>query len=156
MARALVLSLVICAIAAGLEAMFAGTGVKKRLASLRMPAYAAPFCVWMIIGGLYYVICFAIWTRLLLLPYSPVRSIAFILLAKMIFINALWNYFFFRIRNLLLAYLLGFPYGVIALALFILLLRLDSIAAWCLLPYMIYLIFYANIWGYRVWKLNAK
>jgi benzodiazapine receptor len=156
MARALILSLLICAIGAGLEGLFAGKGVRDRLASLRLPAYAPPFWIWVIIGGLYYLICFAIWTRLLLLPYSPARNIAFILLAKMMFINALWNYFFFRTRNLLHAYLIGFPYGVIALALFILLLRLDRMAAWCLLPYMIYLVFYANIWGHRVWKLNVK
>ena len=69
------------------------------------------------------------------------------------FINALWNYFFFRACNLRYAYLIGLPYNALALALFILLLRLDRTAAWFLLPYMIYL-FYANMWGYRVWKLN--
>jgi benzodiazapine receptor len=154
MARALFLSLVICAIGAGLEGLFAGSGVKRRLASLRLPAYAAPFWGWVIIGGMYYVICFVIWTRLFLLPHLPARSLAFVLLAKMMFINALWNYFFFRSRNLFHAYLLGLPYGVIALVLFALLLRIDRVAALCLLPYVLYL-FYASIWGYRVWKLNA-
>jgi tryptophan-rich sensory protein len=72
------------------------------------------------------------------------------------FINALWNYFFFRTRNLFHAYLLGFPYSTIALSLFLLLLlRVDRIAAWCFLPYILYL-FYAGVFGYRVWKLNPQ
>ena len=71
------------------------------------------------------------------------------------FINALWNYFFFRTRNLFHAYLLGLLYSAIAVSLFLLLLlRLDRLAAWCLLPYLLYLFCYANLWGYRIWKLN--
>ena len=72
------------------------------------------------------------------------------------FINALWNYFFFRSRNLFHAYLLGFPYSAIALCLFLLLLlRVDRMAGWFLLPYLLYL-FYAGVWGYRIWKLNPQ
>ena len=143
----------ICVSGAALEGVFAGRGIKQRLASLRLPAYAIPFWGWGIIGGLYYVICFAVWSRLLLLPSSPARGATFVLLGALMFINALWNYFFFRACNLRYAYLIGLPYNALALALFILLLRLDRTAAWFLLPYMIYL-FYANMWGYRVWKLN--
>ncbi|HEV2841210.1 MAG TPA: TspO/MBR family protein [Chthoniobacterales bacterium] len=145
----------ICAIGAGLEGLFAGGGVKRRLASLRMPAYAVPFWGWVLIGGMYYVICFVIWTRLFLLPHSPARSIAFVLLAKMMFINAFWNYLFFRARHLQFAYLIGVPYGAMALVLFFLLLKLDGTAAWCLSPYLTYLI-YGNLWGYRVWRLNPN
>lgn len=155
MARALILSLLICAIGAGLEGLFAGKGVKDRLASLRLPAYAPPFWVWVIIGGLYYAICFAIWTRLFLLPRSPAQSMAFVLLATMMFINAFWNYLFFRGRHLHYAYLIGLPYGALALALFILLLNLDRPAAWYFVPYLVYLV-YASVWSYRVWKLNPE
>ena len=91
----------------------------------------------------------------MLLPGSLARSIAIVLLGTVMFINALWDYFFFRTRNLLHAYLIGLPYSALATALFILLVRLDAIAAWCLLPYMIYL-FYASVWGYRIWKLNPN
>ena len=154
MTRAIIYSFAICALGAALEGLFAGRGIKQRLASLRLPSYAVPFWGWMVIGVLYYVICFAVLCRLFLLPSSPGRSAAFALVGAIMFINALWNYFFFRTRNLFHAYLLGLPYGVIAISLFLLLLlRLDRIAAWCLLPYILYL-FYASIWGYRIWKLN--
>ena len=154
MTRGIIYSFAICALGAALEGLFAGRGIKQRLASLRLPSYAVPFWGWMVIGVLYYVICFAVLCRLFLLPSSPGRSAAFALVGAIVFINALWNYFFFRTRNLFHAYLLGLPYGVIAISLFLLLLlRLDRMAAWCLLPYILYL-FYGSIWGYRIWKLN--
>ena len=154
MTRAIIYSLAICALGAALEGLFAGSGIRQRLANLRVPSYAVPFWGWMVIGGLYYVICFAVLYRLFLLPPAPVRSTAFALLGAIMFINALWNYFFFRTRNLFAAYLLGLPYSAIAISLFLLLLlRVDRISAWCLFPYILYL-FYAGILGYRVWKLN--
>lgn len=156
MMRTIIYSLAICALGAALEGLFAGRGIKQRLASLRLPSYAAPFWGWMVIGGLYYVICFAILYRLFLLPPAPLRNAAFVLIGTMMFINAFWNYFFFRTRSLFHAYLLGLPYGAIAVSLFLLLLlRVDRAAAWCLLPYIIYLC-YANVWGYRIWKLNPR
>ncbi len=51
--------------------------------------------------------------------------------------------------------MIGLPYALAALVLFALLLRLDRIAAWWLLPYLLYLP-YAGIWGYRLWKLNPS
>jgi tryptophan-rich sensory protein len=156
MTRAIIYCLAICALGAALEGLFAGSSIKQRLANLRLPSYSIPFWGWMVIGGLYYVICFAVLYRLFLLPLTPVRSAAFALLGAIMLINALWNYFFFRTGNLFHAYLLGLPYSGIALSLFLLLLlRVDRIGAWCLLPYILYL-FYANIWGYRVWKLNPQ
>lgn len=156
MTHAIIYSLAICALGAALEGLFAGTGVKQRLDNLRLPSYAVPFWGWMVIGGLYYLICFAVLFRLFLLPSSTMRNAAFALLGAILFINALWNYFFFRTRNLFHAYLLGLPYSAIALTLFfLLLLRVDREAAWCLLPYILYL-FYASVWGYRIWKLNPN
>ena len=150
----LLYSLSICGLGALLEGLFAGKGIKQRLNTLRLPSYAVPFWGWMVIGGLYYVICFSILYRLFLLPPAFARSAAFVLIGAIMFINALWNYFFFRARNLFHAYLLGLPYAGIAVVLFVLLLlELDRIAAWFLLPYLLYL-FYGNFWGYRIWKLN--
>ncbi len=36
-----------------------------------------------------------------------------------------------------------------------LLLRIDRVAAACLAPYLVYLV-YANVWGYAIWKLNRS
>lgn len=110
--------------------------------------------MWALIGAFYYAICFAVIYRLLsLTDAGPSRPWALMLLGSIMLINALWNYFFFRTRNLFHAFVIGFPYTVIALVLFPLLLRLDRVAAFCLLPYLFYLI-YASALGYRLWKLN--
>jgi len=156
MTRVTIYALVICLLGAALEGLFAGGGIRQRLASLRWPSYAIPFWGWMVLGVLYYAICFTILYRLLPRPPSVERSVAFVLLGAIMFINALWNYFFFRARNLFQAYLLGLPYGAIAVSLFfLLLLRVDRVAGWSLLLYLLYL-FYANQWGYRVWKWNPE
>ena len=156
MTRAIIYSLAICALGAALEGLFAGRGIKQRLANLRLPSYSVPFWGWMVIGGLYYLICFTVLYRLFLLPASYARSAAFALLGAIMFINAIWDYFFFRTSNLFYAYLLGLPYNAIALSLFLLLvLQVDRLAAWCFVLYILYL-FYANIWGYHIWKLNPR
>lgn len=154
MTRALIYSLAACAVAVALEGVFAGRGIKLRLAELRVPRYTPPLSVWIAIGALYYLICFAVLYRLFSMPEAvPLRRWALVLLGSIMFINALWNYFFFRTRNLFHAYVIGLPYSLIALVLFVFFLRLDRVPAFFLLPYLLYL-FYANVFGCRVWKLN--
>ncbi len=145
--------LALCAFSVALEGLFAGGDIRRRLKDLRSPSYSVPFWGWVIIGGLYYAICFALLYRLFRLPGAFERNTAFALLGAFMFINALWNYFFFRSRNLFHAFLLGLPYNAIAISLFLLLLRVDRPGAWWLLPYLIYLL-YANIWSYRLWRMN--
>lgn len=156
MTRALIYSIAVCAVSVALEGLFAGSGIKQRLARLRVPRYAPPLWGWVTIGAFYYVICFVVLYRLFSTSeIFPLRRWALVLMFAMMFINALWNYFFFRTRNLFHAYLIGLPYGLIALVLFIVLLRLDRVAAFFLFPYLLYL-FYAHAFGYRVWKFNSS
>jgi benzodiazapine receptor len=152
--RALFYSLAACAVSVGLEALFAGSGIKQRLAELRVPRFAPQLWGWVVIGILYYVTCFVVLYRLFAIPQeTAMRSWALGAAFALMFINALWNYFFFRTRNLFHAFLISLPYALIALALFLLLLGLDRPAAFCLVPYLLYL-FYAGTFGYRVSKLN--
>ena len=154
MTRALIYSLAACVLSVALEGLFAGRGIKQRLAELRVPRYAPPLWGWIFIGAVYYVICFVVLYRLLSMPETvPSRSSALVLLGSLMFTNALWNYFFFRTRNLFHAFVIGLPYSLIAAVLFVLLLQIDRVAAFWLLPYLFYL-FYAATFGYRVWKLN--
>ena len=152
--NALLYSLGFCVVAAALEGVFAGSGIKQRLAELRSPRYALPLWGWVIVGVLYYVICFAVLYRLFSLPSAlALRNSAIGLLGGIMLVNALWNYFFFRTRNLFHAFAIGLPYIVAVLVLFALLLWLDLLAAWCLLAYLLYLP-YASLLVYRMWKLN--
>jgi tryptophan-rich sensory protein len=157
MSRALIYSLGICIASVALEGVFAGSGIKRRLAELRVPRFAPPLWGWIVIGLCYYAICFSVLYRLFSLPpASGLQERApLALLGGVMLTNAFWNYFFFRTRNLLHAFLIGIPYSVLAVVLFGLLLGLDRTAAWVLFPYLVYL-FYANYFGYRIWKLNEQ
>src|SRR5215469_7393602 len=55
-----VLGVIICAAAAVLEAVLAGKGARQRLAQLRMPPYSPPFTLWLVMGFLFYAMCFVI------------------------------------------------------------------------------------------------
>jgi tryptophan-rich sensory protein len=154
MTPALWYSLGLCVAGAVLEGLFAGRGVRQRLAKLRWPPYAIAFWGWMVVGALYYLICFAVAYRLFNLPTASARNTSLALLGGVMFINALWNCFFFRRRNLRQAYLLGIVYTAVACALFAMLLKVDGTAAWCFLPYVLYLN-YANFWGRQLVKLNT-
>jgi len=154
MTHALVEAAIICLAGAALEALFAGSKIRERFHNLRFPSYSPPFWGWVTIGVIYYLICLAVWLRLLLLPASSLRSAAMILAGTFMFANAFWNFFFFRRRNLYQAFILGLVYSSLAIALLVVLGMLDSLAMWCLSPYVAYLLF-AGVWSYRVWKANA-
>jgi tryptophan-rich sensory protein len=153
MNSSLLYPLVICATSATLEGILAGRGVEARFAELRLPRYSPPLPVWFVIGGAFYVICFTVLYRLFSLPASGLRDGALALLVGMMLMNALWNCVFFRLRNLFLSFVAFLPYGLVAIALFALTLKLDRLAALSLLPYVLYL-GYAGAWGYGLWRLN--
>lgn len=151
---ALIYALALCALSVALEGAFAGGGIKQRLAELRVPSYVPPLWGWIVVGAFYYVICFVVLFRLFSLPAAvSARQWALALIGGLMFVNAFWNYFFFRTRNLFHAFAIGLPYGALALALFGVLLNLDRLAAWSFLPYVLYLV-YASRFGYLIWRLN--
>lgn len=153
MSRALIYSFVVCLVSVVLEGAFAGSGIKSRLAELRVPRLAPPLWGWIAIGLCYYAICFSVLYRLFRSPADSRAPLA--LLAGVMLTNAFWNYYFFRTRNLLHAFLIGIPYSLLAVVLFGFLVQSDRAAAWILFPYLAYLL-YANYFGYRIWKLNQS
>ena len=60
----LIYSLAASGVSVSLEALFAGGGIKARLAELRVPRYAPPLWAWIVIGAFYYFICFVLLYRL--------------------------------------------------------------------------------------------
>ena len=150
------LSLAICGVAALLEGLLAGGGVRQRFAELRLPPLSPPIGLWVAIGILYYLICFVILHRLLAGGLSsPFASAAFGLLLMIMLFNAGWGYLFFRLRSVRASFLALFPYVALVFVLAGLLLWLDPIALAFLLPYLAYL-GYAIWWGHRLWRLNGS
>ncbi|HYN84869.1 MAG TPA: TspO/MBR family protein [Pyrinomonadaceae bacterium] len=155
-ACAILISLGVCAVAAALEGVCAGRNVKAFFATLRFPPYSAPLWVWSIIGGLYYVtFCFILYRLLRLGGGSALWRAALTLILFMMVLNALTNYVIFRARNLRLSFIVTILFAFMDTALLVCLIRLDRVAAWALIPYLLYRI-YALWWGYGLWKMNRR
>jgi tryptophan-rich sensory protein len=152
---ALLFSILICALAAALEGACAGRNVKAFFSTLKFPRYAAPLWVWSIIGGVYYLIFGFVIYRLLRVDGSVLRSSALALVLFMMIANGLSNYVIFRARNLWFSFLIGCLAPIMDAALFICLIQLDAVAAWALVPYLVYRV-YGVWWGYALWKLNRS
>jgi tryptophan-rich sensory protein len=152
--RAVAVSLAICAVAALLEGVLAGGGVKQRFAELRLPPFSPPLGLWVGIGCFYYLICFLVLHRLLTAePSRPLTSAAFALLLAVMLFNAVWGYLFFRRKSVRASFLALIPYDALVLVLGGLLLWLDPVGWGILVPYLVYLA-YATWWTYRLWRIN--
>ena len=151
---ALFISLGVCVLTAALEGLCAGKNVKAYFATLRSPSYALPLWAWYIIGLGYYATFFFVLYRILnLTTDSILRPAAVSLVVFMMVANALWNYVFFRARKLFIAFVTGSAAPIFDAALFICVVGLDRVAAWSLVPYLLYRV-YAVYWGYALWTLN--
>ena len=152
--HALIISLLLCITAAALEGVLAGSGVKQRFAELQQPPLSPPVAMWVVIGVLYYAMCFVVLYRILAGGLvSVLARLAFGLVLALMLANALWNYVFFRRKSLRGSFLFFFAYGALAFALTAVLFALDGLAASLLLPYLAYLA-YGTWWGYWLWRLN--
>ena len=95
------LGVIICAAAAVLEGVLAGEGARQRLAQLRMPPYSPPFALWLVIGFLFYAMCFVILRHVLSTGLvSPSEVFALVLTVVLLLANAFWSVLFFRWRDL--------------------------------------------------------
>jgi tryptophan-rich sensory protein len=154
MNRSLVMALVICVSAAALEGICAGTGIRDSFRRLKWPSYSLPLGLWYAIGAAYYAALFICLYRVLQQPATlPFRTAALILLISIGLLNAVWNVLFFRKKNLGAAFVFSLCYSFVVTAGYYYLSRLDRVAAILIGAYGVYLV-YANIWGYRVWRLN--
>jgi tryptophan-rich sensory protein len=141
------LSLIICTSAAVLEGALADKGARQWLAQLRMPPYSPPFALWLVIGFLFYGMCFVILRYLLstgLVSSSQVFALG--LTVVLLLANALWGVLFFRCRDLRSSFVAFIPHTVLIAVLVALLVSNYPFGAVLFLCYGIYLV-YATWWG---------
>ena len=149
------LGVIICVAAAILEGALAGKGARQQLAQLRMPHYSPPFELWLVIGFLFYAMCFVILRHVLSVALvSPSQVFALVLTLVLLLANAFWSMLFFRWRNLRASFVAFVPYAILVAALLIVLAETYPLGAILLSFYCIYLI-YATRWGYHLWRLNT-
>ena len=121
-----------------------------------MPPYSPPFTVWLLIGLVYYAVCFVVLRHLLAAgAVTPPLRVALALLIVVLVANALWSVLFFRRRDLRASFIAFIPYAVVVAALVLSLSRIYPLGAALFMCYCIYLL-YATWWGYRLWLLNTQ
>ena len=156
MNRDIVTAVAVCIAGALLEGLCAGSGVKKYLGELRWPSFSPPLWAWYTIGVVYYVVVFVCAYRILQHPATePFRNAALTLLVGVVVLNAVWNVLFFRAKNLKATFVFSMCYSVVVIGCWYCLSQFDHLAAFVFGFYVTYLV-YANVWGYRVWRLNSS
>ena len=146
----------ICVAGALLEGICAGAGVKDYLRNLKWPSYSPPLWAWYVIAAVYYAVVFVCAYRILQRPASvPFRNIAFALVLSVVVMNAVWNLLFFRAKDLAATFFFSICYSVVVVGLWYCLSRFDRVAPAAIGFYGLYLI-YANVWGYRLWRINIQ
>jgi tryptophan-rich sensory protein len=149
-----VIAAIVCLIAAVSEALVTGSDPRSRFRKLRLPSYSPAFRIWILIGLFYYVMFFLILRRLLSASdFSGIHRAPLVLVIAMLGGNAAWNALFFRLRALRLSFLAFLPYGMLALALTVLMIPTYAFGGVLLSAYCGYLV-YAACWSYRLWQLN--
>jgi len=138
MTRSIVLAIAICTGSALLEGLLSGRGVWQRFSQLILPRPSPSLMMWSVIGIAYYLVFGAVLYRLLLLQPTGLRITALSLTLIVLLANAFWNDLFFRVQSLGQSLIVSVVYSLVALGLLSLLIQLDRVAAWCLLPYVGY------------------
>jgi benzodiazapine receptor len=143
-----------CIVGALFEGVLSGTQIRRRFAELRLPKFAPPLWVWSIVGVAYYVLFFFLLKSLLDRPPVPFWTpVALVLAGALLFMNAIWNWIFFRKKDPWLSFVFFGPYVLLALLFGAVLLRLGNpLMIWYLL-YLAYLA-YATSWCHSIWRLN--
>ncbi len=152
---ALSMAIGLCLISGVFEAFGASKKGKAWFENLRQPRFSFPFWVWYFIGGFYYVICGIVAYRIFLHSNKHDFKLSITLLIIMMFINGLTNYFLFKLRSLRTFYFAIYPFSVVTITLFVVLLDFDSISGWVLFPYLLWLI-YDIYYFHFIWKLNQE
>jgi hypothetical protein len=148
-------ALVACVVAAILEGVLSGTGIKARFSELRLPTGTPRLWAWSVVGIAYYVLFFFLLKSLLSHPRASYWiPIALTLSAALLIANASWNWIFFRKKDCWLSFMFFAPYLFVAFILAAVLYHIRSpLFGWYTL-YLAYLV-YATWWVRRLWLLNG-
>jgi tryptophan-rich sensory protein len=147
-----VFALSVCAIAAIGEGLLMGREGPRYMKTLQQPPYAPSSFVWSLIGIGYYALCF--YGLLRLAAPAGESNAAMGLLLLVMLANTFWNYIYFRMRDLKLAFWYSLAYSFIFAILIVTLFRTDRSLGLAFSAYAAYLP-YALLLGYKTWKLNV-
>ncbi len=145
-------TIVLCLISLLIEALSATKKGRLWFDQLKRPKYSFSLQIWYFVGGTYYII-FGIITYRQFSSNLNVFSTPILLLALVMILNSLGNFIIFKYQLLKWFYLVIYPFGLLLLALIILLAPYDKLSAVLASIYFLWLI-YDLYYGYNMWKLN--
>ena len=161
--------LVVCYAVAGFGAVFTVSEIPSWYAALAKPAFNPPNAlfgpVWTVLYGLMAVAAWLVWrtpgeasalvrsTASASRPRLPARTVALVLFAVQLVLNALWTPVFFRLHLLLPALEIIIALWIAILLTAIRFWRLNRLAALLLLPYLAWVAF-ATALNYEIYRLN--
>src|SRR5689334_21050329 len=111
MSHPFIVAIGMCAMAVGGEALLMGHGGTAFMKSISQPWFAPPVWAWSLIGLAYYAICFTVAYRLAKQPRTDV--VAGAMLLSVMIANTVWNYVYFRMRDLRLTFWYSVAYTVL-------------------------------------------
>jgi translocator protein len=122
-------------------------------ASLTKPWFTPPNWIFgPVWTTLYVLMAYALW-RILRLPQGDQRSSALAAFFSQLGLNALWPWMFFGANSTALGLFNIVPQLAIIFLTIWLFLRIDRVAAWCLLPLSVW-VTYATVLNAALWWLN--
>jgi tryptophan-rich sensory protein len=149
---ALLKTISLCLVSIFVEALSATKEGRMWFEKLKRPRYSFSLRIWYFVGGAYYFI-FGIIAYRQFSVSSNIFSTTIILLVLVMLINGLSNFIIFKYRSIKWFYLIVYPFGILLLALIIMLFPNDKLSAALASIYILWLI-YDLYYGYNLWKLN--
>lgn len=146
---------VICVAAASVIGQLATySNLTPWYAGLVKPAFNPPNWIFAPVWTtLYVLMAFAVWRVLRLRRKTPARRLGLFLFFAQLALNASWPWMFFGAHSPALGLLNIVPQLVVILVTIIVFLRLDRIAAWCMMPLGVWVGF-ATALNFAIWSLN--
>jgi translocator protein len=137
--------------AAVLGNVLVGRESQRWFRALRQPRFAVPFPVFVLVGGVYYLLLGVVRYRALERQNVSAARLGLIVLA----LNELWNLAFFAPRSTRNAFV-GCLVFAVPLAALQMAVRDDRVATFALAPYSVWVLVYDVPWSYRLWRLNPS
>ena len=145
----------VCFAAAALAARLTSPEIGGWYAALNKPAWNPPNRVFgPVWSALYLLMGVAVWLVWRARGFSADAALPLLLFAAQLALNMLWSLLFFRMHRPGLAFGEIASLWVAIFATLLAFLRVSPLAAWLLVPYLLWVTF-AAVLNYTIWKLNS-
>jgi tryptophan-rich sensory protein len=150
----LIISVLVCLAAGFIGSLATMKAIPVWFAGLKKPSFSPPNYlfgpVWTALFIMMAVAAFLVWRRGF--ETQPVK-IALIVFGVQLIFNVLWSVLFFGLKMPGLAFLEIILLWVLILATILFFRRVTTVAAWLLVPYILWVSF-ASVLNYSLWRLN--